>query len=203
MESPSDIVSWKVPLIVEPLLGQSWDAKHDWDAIMAGKKPIPEWLEGTLQIEPARVDINSASLPPLESKPPPSSFEAVPDKEFPPLSPEDGLGELPIEEPPPVKEKKEAAPKKPKEPATPSKYPTAEFRIARAYLTRRSIFSVHEAIGRSIPLRTGGRTCWLRLLDGEGNLLIDVDSRFIVDPQKFSEELRERNLGSGGYREFE
>ena len=205
MESPSDIVSWKVPLIVEPLLGQSWDAKHDWDAIMAGKKPIPEWLEGTLQIGPARVDINSASLPPLERKPLPSSdLAAVPDKEFPPLSPEDGLGELPIEELPPVKEeKKEAAPKKPKEPATTSKYPTAEFRIARAYLTRRSIYSVHEAIGRSIPLRTRGRTCWLRLLDGEGNLLIDVDSRFIVDPQKFSEELRERNLGSGGYREFE
>jgi len=40
-------------------------------------------------------------------------------------------------------------------------------------------------------------------MDSEGNSLIDTDWGFIVDPQKFREQLRELNLGSGVYREFE
>jgi hypothetical protein len=175
MESPSDIVGWQVPLIVEPLLGQSWDAKHDWDAIMKGEEPIPDWLEGTLEIGPARESVSFSS-----SSPPPPK---VPSNE-------------------PVAKVQQPAKARTSESKT-GKLPTAEFRIARAYLTRRSVFLVWDAISKSFPSRTGGRPYRLHLMDAEGNTLIEPELGFTIDPQKFCEQLKELNLGAGGYREFE
>src|SRR6478736_8487836 len=48
MEFPSRMVRWQVPLIVEPLISQTWEAKIDWHEVQNGKKPVPDWLEGIL-----------------------------------------------------------------------------------------------------------------------------------------------------------
>jgi len=36
--------NWKVPLVVEPLIGLDWSAKHDWLEMKAGEEPVPDWL---------------------------------------------------------------------------------------------------------------------------------------------------------------
>jgi hypothetical protein len=65
MEEPGRMAKWRVPLIAEPLIDETWDAKYDWDKIIKGKpidpkKPpkdtdivyegrvygkVPKWLE--------------------------------------------------------------------------------------------------------------------------------------------------------------
>jgi len=154
MESPSEIVGWKVPLIVEPLLGQSWDAKHDWDAIMAGKKPIPDWLEGVLQVGPAREPV------PFSSPSPDTSERKAP---APPRSPTSSENpQIPEQEvTKPAKEEKSAlkmekpkvsissSPQPQAQRAQHEVLPIAEFRIARAYMTRQSVFLVTDAILKS------------------------------------------------------
>jgi len=49
MEFPSKMVNWKVPLIVEPLISLTWEAKVDWIAVLEGEKPVPDWLVGILK----------------------------------------------------------------------------------------------------------------------------------------------------------
>ncbi len=46
MESPSKLANWEIPLVVEPLVALSWEAKYDWLNILKGKEPVPEWLVG-------------------------------------------------------------------------------------------------------------------------------------------------------------
>lgn len=46
MEEPSSLVRWRIPLVVEPLVGKAWDAKYDWVKIKEGKEPVPDWLQG-------------------------------------------------------------------------------------------------------------------------------------------------------------
>lgn len=38
MEEPGRMARWTVPLIVEPLIDESWDAKYNWDHIWEGEK---------------------------------------------------------------------------------------------------------------------------------------------------------------------
>lgn len=44
MESPSKFAGWQIPLVVEPLVSLSWEAKYDWLKILKGEEPVPEWL---------------------------------------------------------------------------------------------------------------------------------------------------------------
>ena len=56
MESPSQMVNWKVPLVAEATLGLSWEAKYDWHDILNGKVPMPQWLVGHVKPHKAYVD---------------------------------------------------------------------------------------------------------------------------------------------------
>jgi hypothetical protein len=74
MESPTFLAkpAWKVPLVVEPLLGLAWDGKYDWAKMRLGRKAkpgespkegkeyaiedriyqsVPPWLNGILAFE--------------------------------------------------------------------------------------------------------------------------------------------------------
>ena len=81
MESPWKLVHWKVPLVVEPLIGKGWDAKYDWVKIKKGLEAVPEWLVGHVtpgtappkaSLVPAAPQPTQASAPtPIPSSPPP------------------------------------------------------------------------------------------------------------------------------------
>lgn len=62
MESPWKMAKWKIPLVVEPLLGLNWNAKYDWHEVMTGKKPVPEWLVGFL--DPSQIPEHAPAAPP-------------------------------------------------------------------------------------------------------------------------------------------
>jgi hypothetical protein len=49
MESPADLAKWRIPLIVEPLVGPHWGSKHDWLLMMKGEEPVPDFLEGLVE----------------------------------------------------------------------------------------------------------------------------------------------------------
>jgi DNA polymerase I-like protein with 3'-5' exonuclease and polymerase domains len=72
MESPSKMVNWKVPLIVEPLISLNWEAKIEWHKVMSGEVPVPDWLVGIL--DPSN-PVSPSAAP--KSKPKPT-FDASP-----------------------------------------------------------------------------------------------------------------------------
>lgn len=86
MESPSTLANWQIPLVVEPLIGQSWEAKYDWLRIMAGKDPVPSWLEGIVTPGVAYVEKPKESQPPAKQQSIAPSRASTP----PPLKPVTG-----------------------------------------------------------------------------------------------------------------
>ncbi len=177
MESPSSIArGWKVPLVVEPLLGKTWDAKYDWDKIMAGKEPVPDWLQGHLVPGAAREGIQ-------KSQPQSSTVEVTPPTN------RETLPEQPKSLP-------KAAPLTVASPQS----NVVEFRIPYSLMTRESVLAVKYAIREADPVLTEGAACTLKLLDSNGNLLIRPEDGKVVDPRRFSLELRLRNLGPGRYQ---
>jgi len=55
MEYPSTLAKWEVPLIAEVEIGDTWNAKLDWNSMLLGdpKHPIPAWLQGhTTTLDP-------------------------------------------------------------------------------------------------------------------------------------------------------
>jgi len=120
MEFPSKMAKWRVPLIVEPLISQTWEAKLDWHEVMAGKKadgtpvPVPKWLEGTLK--------------PGEEHDTP---EAVPPHQVTPLTVSTIVPSGPVN-------------------PTKGTLPTYIFALNDTYLTRRSVDLVFEALAASI-----------------------------------------------------
>ena len=55
------VVNWEIPLEVEPLIGLSWAAPHDWDKMKAGKEDVPEWLQPYFKVETQKVEIKEES----------------------------------------------------------------------------------------------------------------------------------------------
>lgn len=71
MEAPSKMAKWKIPLVVEPQLGLSWNAKYDWPDVISGKK-IPAWLEGIAPAAQATpiIDVPKIEVTPVKSSTP-------------------------------------------------------------------------------------------------------------------------------------
>lgn len=187
MESPTKKLSkWKIPLIVEPLVGLDWSAKYDWPKIKAGdpKHPVPDWLVGHVKVGE-----------PLPSKEPSAPAQEIPitsaaEVSLPPLPPST-LGQA----------LSQATPRTPPPPAAPKngngngKEPVAVFSVSTALLTAYSL-----RIIRAVCLLTAdaeGQV--LRLTDELGTILIDSSLKVRVNPDLFGYELRSRNLGPGTY----
>lgn len=165
MESPSTVARWKVRLVVEPLLGLSWDAKYDWYEIMHGKKPVPAWLEGTL-------------VPEAPHTPEPSKDDA-PAKTAAPAT--ESKSESVDSEPP-------------KKPVT-SKSGTvkvATFWIGREALVEKSVQILFEAVSGSVDPE---KNVYLRLMTVENDVLVDIHDRFFVVPETLLMKLNSRLLG--------
>jgi DNA polymerase I-like protein with 3'-5' exonuclease and polymerase domains len=177
MESPSRMRSWVVPLIVEPLIGKSWGDKYEWEDIMKGKTPVPDWLQGHVQPKPDWRLVpgdNTTQLPALKAEAAPRPAESP-------------RGELPI---PAINV---SAPK-------PSQM--AVFCIPNSLLTPYSKKLVMQAIDGAIFMGTETdvqRFKRLQVMDGQGHIIIPLNLRIRIDPEELSRNFRERGLGPGKY----
>lgn len=180
MESPADLCRWEIPLVVEPLIGLDWEAKHDWLKILKGKEAVPEWL--VEYVKPGtemKVDIPAVTP---AARPKPEATQA------PSEAPSEASGE--------------AVQQTPKPASTPNGknvVQIATFILPKDYMTRESIRLVMMAISGAIPLgKARSKAVRLRVLDQLGNLLVDPRLGIHVDPERFSRELVDRNLGGKG-----
>jgi len=186
MESPSTLAKWRIPLIVEPLLGKSWEAKYDWLDMKAGKQEIPPWLEGKLDlgVEPPKLTQDITPTPK-----PAASAE----------TPVEAPAETPTASPPtPAPTATEAQPKKP-EPSEP-KGEIVTFALPSKFLTRQSIRLVLKVLAGAVPIgpEVGqSRFKRLRVVDPGGSVLIRPKLGIFVDPERFRHGLRDCNLGPG------
>ncbi len=177
MESPSKMVNWKIPLVVEPLLGLSWNAKYDWVKIQSGEDPVPEWLEGIL--EPGKVFV-----PKPEGSSVPTTAPATPTSELAIVKPAAPTARAPST-PPPASGARKGIIK------------VAVFALSNTYLTARSVDLVFEAAAGSIDSEAH---IYLRLVDNSGNILIDPTHQKVpISPDKLRLKMQDRNLGSGEY----
>lgn len=81
---------------------------------------------------------------------------------------------------------------------------TATFVLPKDYLTHESIRLVMMAISGAIPIgKARPAALRLRVVDQQGNLLVDPKLNIYVDPERFARELQDRNLGGKGEWEIE
>jgi DNA polymerase I-like protein with 3'-5' exonuclease and polymerase domains len=173
MESPWKMAKWKIPLVVEPLLGLTWEAKVDWHKVMQGKEPVPAWLEGILQPgehapQPAVEHVQAAPQPQSET---PSVAPPAPKRES---------------SPPP-----DSRPK-----GTHGTRKVATFALAATYLTNHMVGVVFESVAGSLDPEN---EILLRLVDNAGNTLFDPKDRIRIAPERLKLRFQDRNLGSGEY----
>jgi len=206
MESPDKMTrpAWKVPLVVEPLVGHSWDANVDWLSMIKGVdedgKPyeVPEWLLPMIDLERIRKDeaarLERKGQPaPVVAKPQPTSTPAG----VPPAAAATTVTTASA----PAKVKTNSFPKETKE-----AYKTgsiATFAVTREHLTPDSVWMIGNAQLNCHPVRVAAERgcsnrCNLRLITIEGDLLIDPafnsDGRWDIDPEAFSRKMREHNF---------
>lgn len=201
MQSPANMVGWKVPLIVEPDVGLSWEAKYDFRAIMTGRdeegKPVevPDWLKGYVTPDPnwvKRVDAPPEAKK-TQSDPAPALEDPLKDDDF----SEDDEAEVTFDG---AAEEEESTPPTSPSPVSEAKPPsrpgTAIFTLPYNYLHRSSISAVMEAIAGSLPIGDEKREAKnLRLMDLGGHVLIDPDKLPIrIMPDRLSRKLKDRGM---------
>ena len=202
MESPTYMARpvWKVPLVVEPLLGRAWDGKYDWAKMGRGRKAkpnevpkdkeyaldgriyqcVPPWLEGILAFANGQVVLPADAQTP---EAPVLPVETVLDK--PSLSPEAPVAAPVASVPPPAMAAKPPSPQG----AQPE---VITFVIDAMTANTAKIVSV---VCMEALVANGGRI--LRVTDIHGNLLIDPRLQIRIDPIVFQTEMQKRNLGVG------
>ena len=213
MQAPGDMVGWTVPLIVEPEIGKSWEAKHDFRAIMNSdpKHPVPDWLTDHVKPDPewcTRVDTRS-----LPGKKAAAPKPAAPVEE--PTEATEEVIEATKEATGPVVDESafEGVEVDPEEEKTPPTTPSpvsevkdstrlevATFTLSWDFLSRTSISAVMEAVGGSLPqVHEQQDAKILRLLDLQGVLLIDTKLAIRIIPDRLSRKLRDRGMGHGRF----
>lgn len=172
MESPSTLANWKIPLIVEPLLGKSWNAKYDWVEIQQGKGELPDWLKPHFEAfekkGPKPASEPAAALPPAPAEPKPETPRSS-------IAPQPRTGK-------------------------PSQI--VVFAVSKTLLTSHSVRLVAKAIAGAGPddeVPDESIYKRLRLVDPEGNILLDPSADVWVNPEEFGWGLRECNLCLGVY----
>jgi DNA polymerase I-like protein with 3'-5' exonuclease and polymerase domains len=178
MESPWKMAKWRIPLVVEPLIGLTWDAKIDWHKMMTGKEPVPAWLEGIIQ--------------PGELHPEPSGQD--PDQTV--RSAPSPIASLPKERAVNVQTptvKRDSAPPS----STKGTRKVATFALASTFLTNRIVEVVFEALAGALD---PDNAIFFRLVDNVGVVLFDPSQhRVPISPERLKLRFQDRNLGSGEY----
>lgn len=191
MEYPSQMVKWRVPLIVDATIGQTWAADISWTAIMSGKEPVPAWLEGLVVPKPPE--------PKLELPKPEASPKAPePDKPLPTPEQEPVVSEA-RQGPPapdPVHEEEDSADKGPR-------FAFAKgvvFSISHTLLMRANSVEVVRIACQNAQHKDGPV---LQLTDDSGNILIPWRLKVHVDPDRLAKEMAERNLAANPKYSFQ
>lgn len=207
MEYPTFIAKpkWKVPLIAEAEIGDSWSAKLDWLKMLQGDPdhPVPDYLRGKdidrdpelLCVTGERVVSAVASEAvkkttttlPTEDPPPP------PKEEKPPPKPAQAAPQAAATTPTP------SIPSEPHSKST--KYKNyALFTIGRVFITDETIASVYSAVKASVAdaakLDKLHEVMPIEFQDEVGQVLYPAKKMFLGYPDELERRLREVNLST-------
>lgn len=207
MESPYKRARWKVPLVAEAELGESWAAKLSWSAIVKGKVPRPRYLEGR-EIDPhapvmvlgGAVELPSIPLPAAAPEPSrlaiPSQLPAGEPMEEPksvaaPPTPEPAAPELTIVRSSEGSAKRHTAPSR----------RVASFLLKRVHVDRKVAVTVASAMAAAkfegIRLeRTDPESAVEILVGGDGKVVVfySADQGYYVHADELAINLRRLDL---------
>lgn len=219
MESPTFLAkpAWKVPLVVEPLLGRAWDGKYDWGEMREGRKlkpgdtpkeseyviedhaysKVPSWLETILAFRGGKlIDLTSGADPTQ-----PAAAIVLSDQA--PTPPQSAAGpvqatspEAPTSSPVPAQD----PPSRP--PPTAATNPPIVGGTATFTISVLSKATAHQVANACMAARITdpSKASLLRVKDISGNVIVDPAMvRIEIEPEKFWLELKERNLVAGRY----
>jgi hypothetical protein len=196
MEEPGRMAKWVVPLVVEPLIDESWDAKYNWDHIMEGAKVkpdaklkdwqfregdraygIPPFLQGLVQPPWLKGGLTPPEgTPPSGDTPPP-----------PPAPPVPAVPTMQTTEAPATPQVQ-----KPQIPTpAPAKEETIFWKLGLASQTRNAVHAV-AAAAMTARVIEGGKI--LHVVSHDDHLLVDPKLQIRVDPERFKHEMFSRNL---------
>jgi DNA polymerase-1 len=218
MPSPPLSPKWRVPLIVEPLLGQSWGGQYNWDMLTRGKKgklsdlkdnekdfhvqvgdklyhKVPPWLEGILkpgwETDPEVAGMQPQTAPVNAGGAAPTPSSAAPAPISAPSAPVQASAPIVMT---PAKPNVWDAPRAPAKAPVPAAG-RKPFTIRLNNVSRQTVKIVQGVccgIARDVD-----RGSPLRLIDPFGNILIDPSFGVLVDPETFARELRNLALSDG------
>jgi DNA polymerase I-like protein with 3'-5' exonuclease and polymerase domains len=203
MEKPGVMAGWKIPLVAEPLVGLSWDAKYDWHQLKHGKKKkdgqvpkdgeveydgrifpkIPSWLEGYVTTDWMKAGVVPPSSAPAAPESPPPAPETPPAAPVAVAAPEPE----PKPEAPPAVSVPTPPPSSPKPVAAPS---SEVLTLRLSVRTRRSA----EEVAGFVRHFSAPEGKVLRLLDVDGTPLVDVGDGIRVRGELFHYELYKHRL---------
>lgn len=175
---------WSIPLVTEPLLGDSWGAEYGCHRAKEGEV-APEG--GFIAHGYVYKKIPPALIPyaaPYMNGGTPVTVATV-------TQPEVASGSNVVSEAVSVEEPEEQLQEAPQAEAS-DKPPVAVVRLKTT--TALSVAQVREAIGRWMVVDSGH---YLKLVDGFGNILIDPNLKIRVNAARFAEQLLEKNLSDG------
>ena len=209
MKDLTDKLKWKVPLIVEPLIDLTWDAKYDFSKMVHGEHKPEKPGDKPLKSGEVRVgdrvyqrvpdifagyiipDWDSGSVPPVPSSTPPSDS-------VPPSTPVASIAVQSVERVPTVSVVSQPVERAPV--AAPAATPAAKsnqpfFQTWISVLSPQSITQVWEAVHHAWPDDSDTGKL-LKLLDTlSGSVLIDPEETPIcVKEGKFNDRIRSLNL---------
>lgn len=199
MQKPGVMAKWRVPLIAEPLIDLTWDAKYDWDLIVHGKEEkdikkfdeakhvrwngrvygkVPSWLVGLVR-QPWE---EAGETPP----PAPAAPQSAP--------PTDDVagGAAPAAAAPPKEAVSNGHALVPKPSTTPVPVlPTSVETFRLSILTKNSVRQVASAV--MWAARDTGPVLEV-LYAGTGEVLVSASHGLRVDPVEFQRKINEYNL---------
>lgn len=229
MEFPTVIAKWKVPLIAEAEIGDSWSAKLDWLSMLRGdsKHPMPDYMKGqTIERDPELLVLGAKPEPTPRKEPiklpaeNPQPVSEVP-KEAPSAPPAAKTAEKPaeselyveeaeddedisLEEEEPVEKSAATTPSTPP-PSTKAHNYThyAIFQLNMLSITDEIVVSLWQALelayGEAIKLGKESELVPIEFRDCYGDVCYSARELYASYPEELGRKFREWNLGSGKY----
>lgn len=224
MEYPTVLARWKVPLIAEAEIGDSWAAKLDWLSMLRGseKHPMPDYIKGkTIERDPELLILGDKPEPSPRKEPVQLPAENPEPKEAPKAAaeptrpePEKPPAEEYVEEDEDLTLEEDDTPL-PASKATPSVAPPpstqephdfkhfAVFNLSTFTITDEIVVSLWQAMtfamGEAIKQGKEGEMVPIEFRDCYGDVCYSARELYVSHPDELGRKFREWNLGSGKY----
>lgn len=194
MEYPSTLARWKVPLIAEPELGESWNAKIDWHGVVNGKVPPPPYLSGKeIDVDPFIYVLSKPKAGP-SSTPPNGSPPAKETRVLTPMDskPEEGLPQEEASEP------ADPAPESTPPPSTPVVHRQYAVFELGPHITDRTLVAIAKAWKvANIDAEADGKShekMPIQFQDVYGEVLFSYKENRLCHPEELSRRLRDASF---------